>query len=344
MVPRLSRQSVSRIGKSVLFCGGLLLILLGVDFIMRPTTAGVLPWASLAQTRNEADVLVMGSSRTHCTVMPMEIWRRAGITAVDVTCGGQPIVTTLAYLKQALTGQKPKVVLVEVSLMGMDLPYKDLPGAHNNFDNMPLGLARTEGILRSVNPTAWPEFFLPLHVYHSRWSEITAYDRQLDKRSRFGFAMGALYLPESQPQSQTVTTTRQIDQRNYQRDLRFIGDMAEQCERINAQMVLFTSPSAGRLAVGKQPLLDRLQQDLKREHPAVDYLDMNPVAASIGVDPKTDYKDANHVNFRGAVKLSRWLADHLATEYGVPSRRSDELAQRWNDDLLKYDELFAPKQ
>jgi hypothetical protein len=336
----LKKASLARLGKSIVFCGLLVVILLAVDFVLRPTTPGVLPWAALADTKHEADVLVLGSSRTHCTVLPMEMWRHAGITAVDVTCGGQPIITTLAYLEQALQSQEPEVVLVEVSLTGMELPYRDMPNAHNNFDYMPVGLPRTEGILRSVSPTAWPEFFFPLQGYHSRWRELTGYDYLPDKRTRYGFARGALYLPEVQPQSGTVSYLGLVEG-NYERDLGFIRDMADACARIDARMILFTGPSWNRLKVGDQPLLDRLKRDLEGEYPSLDYLDMNPVLPLVGVDPATDFKDADHVNHRGAVKLSVWLADHLRKQYGVVDHREDEMAARWSEDLRKYDELFV---
>ena len=71
--------------------------------------------------------------------------------------------------------------------------------------------------------------------------------------------------------------------KSYQRDLVFIREMAQVCEANGARLVLFTSPSPYRLAVGDQLLLTRLQSDLQPEFPSVGYLDMNELADDIAV-------------------------------------------------------------
>jgi hypothetical protein len=271
--------------------------------------------------------------------MPMEMWRQAGVTGLDLTAEVQPISVTLGYLKCVLGTQDPSVVMVELYMFGQEASF-DLTEAHNSMDHMPSGLTRTGTTLRSVEPTAWADVLLPLNMYHSRWSELTVRDFLPGKNSNVAYARGAMYFSRAEPVSEQVAYSGMREEA-YQRDIACIREMARLCEAKGTRLVLFTSPSRWRPGIGDQLLLTRLEADLGTVFPSVSYLDMNTVAQDIGVDYKTDYGDELHVNHRGAVKLSRWLAGHLTREYGVADHRGDAIASRWNAALRKYDEVFV---
>jgi len=337
---RLTKPALARVTKSIVFCLVLSALLWGVDWVLRPTAAGLLPWGALAETHSEVDAIMLGSSRTHASVLPMELWRTSGVTAVDVTCGGQNLSATLSYLEQALESQDPEVVMLEVSMMGSRRIRADLTTAHNNFDDMPRGAPRTMGILRSTPPTAWPELFFPLESYHSRWATLMRYDFMPDKRAKRPWDRGSLYLPQSTPMTGESTPTV-IATANYQADLTWIREIARLCNRRGARLVLFAAPSLDPTYVADRPVLVRLESDLREELPNLIYLDLNHRTAEMGIEPATDYKDVAHLNHRGAVKLSKWLARYLTQEHGLPDHRTDELSSRWNQALVRYDREFV---
>ena len=323
---------------SAAFCLGLIGMLCAVSVVLTPTQGIVNPWPAVRRYAHQADVLALGSSHTHCTVLPMELWRETGVTALDVTSGGQVIPVTLSYLEESLKHQNPRVVLLEVHMVGAT--YRDIASAHNNLDYMPAGLPRVRGITRSVDASNWPEFFLPLQVYHSRWRELRAADFFPLKQSWYSYARGALYLPEVKPLDGD-TSTLDVDEDAYQSDLSYLRKIAATCEARCAQLVLFASPSVLSRQVGGVPMLERLESDLSPEFASVRYLDLNSVAGKIGISYATDYKDEDHLNQRGAVKITRWLARYLVREFGLPDRRRAAFARRWDDDLRRYDELFV---
>jgi len=327
-----------RAAKAVVFCAGLVAALAVADFVMKPSLGTVNGWAAAETTRGEVDVLALGSSRTYCTVQPMEMWRHAGVTALDLTGAIQIMPVTLQYLKQALATEKPKVVFVELYMVGKRSTF-DTTVAHKNLDYMPLGLPKVEGVLSSVTPGGWFELLFPLQTYHSRWTELKNTDFSLNKHTSYAYGRGAYYLHEAS----VVPTQPMLDsigEEAYQRDLVVVKEMARSCDQKGVRLVLYTSPSPYRLAVGNTLLLDRLQADLGADYPGVSFLDLNPVAKQLKIDPSTDYKDELHVNHRGAVVLSRWLADYLLREHGVQDRRRSAFASRWNDELATYDSVF----
>ena len=87
MSPVFNRQSLLNVAKSLVFCALLLAMLGAAQVLFTPTPGTVSPWAAVRETRGEADVVVLGSSRAYCSVLPMEMWRDSGITALDVTSG-----------------------------------------------------------------------------------------------------------------------------------------------------------------------------------------------------------------------------------------------------------------
>ena len=334
----LDRRTVWRLAKTVVFCVAIVAALSALAFVVTPSRGTTDPWPAVVATRNEADVLALGSSRTFCAIMPMEMWRDAGVTVLDVTGPVQPFSVTRAYLQQTFAYQRPKVVLLELYMMGRQDPF-DMTRVHSNLDSMPGGVLRTETILQSVRPTGWFEALVPLQLYHSRWTELTQRDFQLNKFSRYAFARGAKYVPGAVSIPATVTDVG-VNEDGYKRDLAYVRDMARMCDEHGARLVLFSSPSPRQGVIDGQPLQARLKADLSSEFPSVRYLDTNSVVATLGIDPKSDYKDVLHLDQKGAVKLSRWLAGYLVREYGIADHRRDAFASSWNDSLNLYDKAF----
>jgi lysophospholipase L1-like esterase len=316
------RTLLRRAGWTAVFLAMPLVAVLAVTLVM--TTGGgiVDPWAALAATKGEADVLVLGSSAAHSTVMPMEMWRTAGITAIDVTSGGQSIPVTTAYYQQALETQRPKVVMLEIRMVGGQNALKDLRRAHANLDRMPRGTPWLTAVVENVPSGAWGEFLFPIR--NLRLGDF------VPDRARFAYARGALYLP----------VTKSVDASEYRADLPYVRRIARLTREQGTQLVIFAAPTFKPGQVDGTPILERLRSDLASEFPDTLYLDLAAAAREAGVDLKTDYKDASHLNTKGAVKVSRWLADYLTRDLGMPDRRQAPFAARWNADLVKYDNVF----
>jgi hypothetical protein len=335
-----STTTIKRLVASALFCVGLVAMITALDYVLTPFRGTTDPWPAVAATRGEADVIALGSSRTQCAILPMEMWRAQGITALDVAGQVQPYSVTTAYLEQVLTEQRPKVVMLDLYMCGKETPFS-LVRAHTSLDRMPAGIPRTMAILGSIDATGWFEAFVPLQTYHSRWAELTQRDFQLRKATRDDYARGAKYLPAVASMPATAAY-EQVVESAYVRDLGYVRRMARMCADSGAAFVVFSTPTRWQQRVDGRPLMSRLEADLKAEYPEVRFLDMSSVAASIGIDPALDYADELHLNHRGAVKVSVWLGRDLARTYGLQDRRGEALAAGWNEALRRYDAVFKP--
>jgi len=327
-------QRVRRAVKSALFCAVLVGLLALAEFIMKPGVGETVPWAGLSSSRGEVDVITLGSSHAHCAILPMELWREAGITAANVTGPSQPMPTTLAFLQQALKTENPKVVLLETCLIDRPEPLSYRSKA--NFDPMPWGVPKVLGIVRAAPVEQWEFLFVPLLSYHDRWDQIGRGDFNPEKYARFSFMRGGLYVVEAEALDE-VPQRRNISEDGYQRDLSYVREIARLCEQGDIDLILFNAPPADPVLPSGEMLLDRLEADLSGEFTDITYLDLNDHVEDLGLDPALHYKDSSHVNGLGGARISAWLARALQVDYGVPDRRSEPLARHWNEDLLRYD-------
>lgn len=332
------RLVIWRATKSIAFLGLLSAMLLGAQALLTPTPGTVAPWAAVAATEGEVDVLVFGSSRAYCTVLPMEMWRSRGITALDIASGDLSVPASIAFLDQSLRTHNPRVVMLEVHTVGRRVEF-GISEAHGAFDYMPPGIPRTRAILQTVAPNEWFELLFPLQVFHSRWNGLGQFDYLADKRAKYAFARGAAYLPEVTPVS-GVAVALGAPERDYLDDLTEVKQFVQYVEQHGARPTLFLAPSMTHQTVNGEPILRRLERDLSEEFPSVEYVDLNDVVDEIGINPSTDYKDDRHLNHRGATKTTRWLASYLHREYDLADHRTDIFADEWNKDLATYDEMF----
>ena len=106
------------------------------------------------------------------------------------------------------------------------------------------------------------------------------------------------------------------------------------CGEKGIKMVLFCNPSP---VCYDAPTVNGIRQ-FSREA-GVDFLDGNADIEKIGIDWETDtYDEGDHLNLKGARKMTEYLADYLERECNLEDHRHDPEYQEWNDLLSVYDE------
>lgn len=65
------------------------------------------------------------------------------------------------------------------------------------------------------------------------------------------------------------------------------------------------------------------------------------IAKEIGLDWKTDFYNSKHVNYMGAEKYTRYLAEYISDNYDMPDRRGDEKYESWSDAYEHYREFVS---
>jgi len=106
---------------------------------------------------------------------------------------------------------------------------------------------------------------------------------------------------------------------NYARNLEYLREIYEYCEKRDIQLVLMVTPTKGRIA---DDAYAQMRTDVAKLTNAV-FVDFNDNMAELGIDDSTDWFDFIHFNCRGAEKFSRYLGAFLRNEIGLSATEGE---------------------
>lgn len=300
--------------RAILFPAILCLLLAPASLLVLPKNntaeAGTLhPDADgiLSQKKDSIDVLFLGDSLAYCGFMPLELWDTYGIPSFVCSSLAQKAFETEELLEQALTCQTPKVVVLDVNVLYWTCK-QDAAAFYE------LGAE------------------VPVFRYHDRWKSLTAadffslphYTAESPNRGYF-MKTGTEYSPHDD-----YMEVRKGRGKPGHGSLRYLRQMAELCARKDIQLVLCSVPSAANWNRSRHEAIEKIAEDL-----GVPYVDGN--LADIGIDWHTDTPDGgDHMNPKGAAKVTAWIGAYLRQTYALPDRREDPSYENWTRDAADF--------
>lgn len=291
-----------------------LLFRIGCALMPARTTYGAV-WSSYLQEEPESvDLLILGSSRAYCDLIPAEIYQKTGISAY-CNCGpSQTASLTYYYLRESLRTQKPKYVFVEASSLwyGKNEDHSKtnvlyMPGSINRIL---AGAACEKGVLELA--------LFPLEEFHYR-----IYSFAQDKAPEQDGVMLCGYTPlsKSEPQSERRLRIPNVQPENatYLYNLDWFRKMAELCDNEGIQCVFFISPT---MLDYTEAQTERMLADLQAL-PCRAVEDWTDLIDGIGINNETDWYDGIHFNQRGAEKFTDFFSNYLLELGMEPTPNAD---------------------
>lgn len=296
-------------------------MLLGLSWLLRDRETSL---SSLySEPENSVDVLIVGSSHVNSGYIPAVLWQEYGISAHNVYSWSQPMWISYHYIREALKTQSPGVVVLDLNGMmyGNSVEQPDAtdsvnyansftidPGA--NFLEMIATVAHCGVDLRD------PIDFLPLIRYHSRWKNLDehafTYDPHHDHSALKGYGFQVVQHANIQPVFPSLDSAQP-----YSAAVEYLDRIVALSEREQFDLVFVLAPYVYQ---ENEPAIFAWLADYADAHgiPLLNYCLQD--SQRIGLDWSTDFCDASHVNYVGALKLTRDLGDHLtAGDYGLRS-------------------------
>ena len=281
------------------------------------------------------DVIFIGDCEVYANFSPMELYREAGITAYVRGTSQQLIWQSYYLLKETLEYETPKAVVWNVNAMRYSEPVKE--EFHRlTMDQMRWSDEKVGMILASMTEEEnFLSYVFPILRYHSRFDKLTSEDFEYlftVKDNTFnGYQMNKNVVPVG-----TLPTVRRLA--NYQfGDIcyEYLDKMRLLCEEKGVELILIKAPSL-------QPHWYEQYNDqivAYAEEYGLKFYNFVDAADQIGIDYQTDTYDAGlHLNLDGATKMSRYFAQILAEDHGIPDRRNDpEIAALYDEKLRQYD-------
>ncbi len=278
------------------------------------------------------DVLFFGNSHALLGVYPMELWNDFGIISYNCAGSANMLPTSYWMLKNVLNEQNPKLVVIDVFMVGGDEKRREgrngVYQQHISFDWQPLTkekLGMMNFLMDSVDERI--EFIAPITLYHDRWKELVKND--FDCSYNAGKGAQFLFTRAAPEKIESALEHEMIMEDSLGKE--YLCKMIEECQKKGIEVLLIHIPYPDY--AWHQQWGNGVRLIAQQYH--VNYVNM--FYEDTGVDFFTDVGDANsHLNASGGRKVTKFLGKYIQDHYAIPDRRGEARYDGWYDDYLQY--------
>lgn len=263
------------------------------------------------QEKNTIDVLFMGSSQVIWGINNMKMYEDYGISSYSIGSGDQPLLVTYFLLKEADQRQNLTNVVLDMSM----LYEKEVESRfRRNIDGMHWSINKIQAILahaKDEETEPISSYFIDWIKYHSRWKELSQNDFAYDDSRSFMYR-GSIVSSNARevniPYEKFIIdndTPKNIEPVEGQ--LEWFLKIIEYCNQNDIELLLIKTPKSN-WSMAKHNSV----QELADEY-GLEFLDFNSDAMmkEFGYNFEQDMWDQEHLNIRGADKLTDYLAEYL---------------------------------
>lgn len=305
--------------KTIVFVVIFILLFIFITYILQAkwitgTSVTVVHDQMYEQEKNTVDVLVLGSSQLVYGVSSMRMLDEYGISAFSCATGEQPVLCGFFYLKEMMKTQDIKTVIYDMSML---FEEEEEARFRKTLDTSPFSLNKLQVILehcKSEEAESISSYIFPIAKYHSRWNELKRQDYWYKDLNTEVFKGNIMSAEVSQKVSYDKLC---VDNDEFEEGVaidaaqeKYFRQMADYCNEEGIELILIKTPkqSWSRTCMeGIQELADEL---------GLEYIDFNTaeMLAEVDINVKTDFWNGDHLNVRGAEKVTDYLAEYLLSK------------------------------
>lgn len=267
------------------------------------------------EAEDSVDIIFYGNSDLSSGIIPMQIFKEQGYTSFLRWGNKQTLNTVYKDVKDDFKIQKPKLIVLEVDCVY----YPNKSYSSNEF---------------------YESYLLTPFMYHSRWKSMDYKDfigkvefkRDYHKGYNYQTINGQYVYEDYMG---TSTEIEPIEKSVLKR----VKQIKKLCDENNAELLFVEAPSPSSWSMQKHNGIKQLADEL-----GVKFIDFNIELDGFDFDYANDFRDyGNHCNFKGATKVTNYVASFINKNYELPDRRLDEDVkyQTWKEDVLKYEEVYS---
>lgn len=286
-----------RIWACAAFLGLLVLLLVGAGWALCPRSNEGLRFptadAFVAEPENSFDYVILGDSLTLYGLAPKVILEEQGIPGYNCSVPLQTLAQSRSYLERFLSVQSPKLVLLEANVL-----YREMSVAEPAAERIQSRLT----VFRDHDN--WKTWTLKSLTQCPRWTW---------RHEGWGHFASQAVDPAATAQ---YMVDPQVPAPIPEASQRMLRSLRSLCRKQGAQLLLISVPDAKAWDLERHRRVAALAEEL-----GLRYLDMN--LEQVGLDWQTDCLDGgDHLNEKGAQKVSRYLAAFLESTGLFPDREA----------------------
>ena len=340
----MNRKNAFRLVAGIIFLCFLCLGIFLANAAVRPNEDRDGIWVTYRSLdSNSIDVLCTGSSKIHANVNPLIMWREHGFTSYDISGSSMDLNTMYYYLREAFKTQTPKVVVIDILLMGDKRTSLD-DIQKRNIMIMPFGANKFAAAMsENVFPADREKVLFPMEQFHSRvlipgQVVSTGYLNKTFAQESNNVFMGYRYLGSAMPcelNEQIQKYDDQLFDRHFLELKRSLDFLAAQ----DCQVLLVNTPSSSpnNLFFYENELEKRIAKSYKN----VSYYWPRMYRQPLNLDYATELLDSGHLNNKGAGKFSKLLGNHIDFLFSQELKKSHTTRATANKFQADYNRYYA---
>lgn len=324
---------VKRISAVALMVVALILfILLGQRFVFaRGDQHEVRMHGFYMEDKNSLDVIFLGSSEIYNDFCSAEAYRISGVTSYPFGFASNPATLWPYEIKEILSHQNPKVLIVELNgvtyeheALNANAPLRYLSEA------MPLSKNKIDLINNRAQESKL-SYYIPFLKYHSSPTD-SAPSLLMPALRGYNVLRGAF----------SNVTAEELIKERYSADGTTLPLFPEAEDSLNEFLDILDEANIEHVLFVRFPhrfMKKNTYLHYQRYNTAIEivqargyeYMDMSNIDDEIGLDPKTDWEDGEHLSGRGQRKFTHWLANYLVEKYDLePTALTEKQKKEWD--------------
>lgn len=301
----------------------------------KDTTGGYL--SSIEQLYNTdedlIDLVFLGSSHCYCGIYPELLWEEKGIAGFDLAVSAQDRDSAYYQLKELLKTQHPQVVVVDIYGICFEKHLVE-SNVYRNYLSMKTSLNSVAHIMAYAEREKRKELLAKWPIVHTRYSELKEFDFVPYEPSIIGrgsLITWNIFAVEEDNGVNRCETVQPLNDKNRE----WVQKLIALSEEEDFELIFSLIP--WKREDETQAIINGFKEYIKGQEIA--FVDFTELAEKLDICSATDWADPEHLNARGAQKLTRYLGEYITAKLEFPDRRGDARYHQWDEALERYHQL-----
>lgn len=292
-----------------------------------------------SEDENSLDGIYVGSSGAYRFWVPVEAFDKYGMAVYTYGCNSMPIAAIKYAIKDCLKTQKPRFIVVELRNITKIAENTESDAIKGMTDYMPLSKNRgdtIEALLDFAMKNHASAVSLDKTEYYRPNKNLSREEREEKHAADTEFVnnMGrykGFPISESSFTNMPITPLEYTDAlgdlESYYEEI--LTDLLDYCDGLDCNVLFVAGPHvAGSERQAKLNTACKMIRE--RGYEALNYNSID-WAKKIGLNYNTDYYNHRHLNIKGAIKYTDYLAAWLSEEFDIKDHRGDGDYKSWED-------------
>ncbi len=352
----MEKQTKSRIIKGVCYTSITAAILTALSvFAFTPLSKEATAYGSFYTEReNSLDFVLIGNSTVREDFIPVEAWKRYGLTSHCIGSNPTHLEVIKIAVDEVARTQNPKIVFIDVNGLTFQNQESAPTYVKAYYDAMPNGDAKDA--LKEKYPYVSTSSGFELFSGHNGWRDQYWWETKLFGAPTYNkgynpqtaiYPLDPIEIDENKTDTEWFTidpgvSTNPDKAPHTPKD--YLTEILDTCKKYpDIDFILGEMPRYLTNKTDREKLILERYYKLRVckelvESYGYEWVDFCDHINEMGINPKKDQRDGDHMNHRGAKKVTKWLGKYIAEKCGVTTEthKGSDVATEFDQAYLDY--------